>query len=99
MMDIFKKSISELYGPEVLEIRGLGEEPLTPEQLSGLRSVVEYRFEHLLPTITYTDKKSPELCKALEVPGHEMLALAIVCRLWEMGVCASSAPEPAAVSD
>lgn len=97
MKNIFKKTFSELTTAEPLEIRGIGESPLTHAQLSGLWSVVNYRFENLLPTVTYTDKKPFELCKALEIPGYEMLAYATVNRLWEMGVYASSVP--ATVSD
>lgn len=86
MKNIFKKTFSELTTAEPLEIRGIGESPLTPAQLSGLWSVVNYRFENLLPTTTYTDKKPSELCKALEIPGYKTLAYAIAGRLWEMGV-------------
>ena len=38
------------------------------------------------PTTTHTDKKPWELCKAIESPGYEALAYALVGRLWEMGV-------------
>ncbi len=89
MKEIFAKSFTELTTPEPLEIHGIGETPFTTTQLSGLFSVINYRYENLLPTITYTDKKSFELCKAICEAGDmdgEMLAHAIVGRLWEMGV-------------
>ena len=86
MKDFFEKTFAELTTPEPLEIRDIGETPLTPSQLSGLFSVINYRFENMLPTITHTNKKSFELCKALEAPGCEMIAYAIVGRIWEMGV-------------
>jgi len=84
--EFFAKTFSELTTAEPLDIRGLGDTPLTACQLSGLYSVVNYRYENLLPTTTHTDKKSHELCNAIESPGCEMLAYAIVGRLWEMGV-------------
>lgn len=86
MKGFFSKTFSELTTPEPLEIHGLGDTPLDPEQLSGMFSVINYRFENLLPTTTYTSKKPYELCRAIESPGCEMLAYAIVGRLWEMGV-------------
>ncbi len=90
MKDFFAKTFSELTTAEPLEIRGLGDAPLTSCQLSGLYAVVDYRFENLLPTTTHTDKKPLELCRAIECPGCEMLAYAIVGRLWEMGVARSA---------
>jgi len=86
MKDFFTKTFSELTKKEPLDIRGLGDAPLTPCQLSALYAVVAYRYENLLPTTTHTDKNSCELCSAIESPGYEMLAYAIVGRLWEMGV-------------
>lgn len=87
MKNIFTKTFSQLTTSELLEIRGIGESPLTPAQLSGLWAVINYRFENLLPTITYTDKKPFELCKALSCGAeYETLAYAIGGRLWEMGV-------------
>lgn len=86
MKGFFSKTFSELTTPEPLEIHGLGDTPLDPEQLSVMFSVINHRFENLLPTTTYTDKNSRELCRAIESPGCEMLAYTIVGRLWEMGV-------------
>ncbi len=86
MKELFAKTFSELTTQEPLDIRGLGETPLTPFQLSALYAVVDYRYENLLPTTMHTDKKPFELCKAIESPGYETLAYAIVGRLWEMGV-------------
>lgn len=89
MKEFFAKTFSELTTPEPLELRDLGDTPLTPAQLSGLYSVIDYRFENLLPTTTHTDKKPFELCKAIcNTPVYDTLAHAIVGRLWEMGVCA-----------
>lgn len=92
MNALFTKTYSELTTEEPLDIFGLGETPLTPGQLSGLYAVIDYRFENLLPTVTHTDKRSFELCKAIESPGYETLAHAIVGRLWEMGVHSPSVP-------
>lgn len=85
MKNIFKKTFSELTTAEPLEIRGIGEAPLAPYQLSSLYAVINYRYENMLPTVTHTDKKPSELCKALEISGYETLAYALVGRLWEMG--------------
>lgn len=90
MKEFFGKTFSELTTPAPLDIRGLGDTPLTTCQLSGLYAVVNYRYENLLPTTTHTDKKPFELCKAIESPGYETLAYAVVGRLWEMGVERSS---------
>lgn len=87
--EIFTKTFTELTTEEPLEIHGLGDTPLTTGQLSTLFSVVNYRFENLLPTTTHTDRKPFELCKAISEgsnPDFETLAYAIVGRLWEMGV-------------
>ena len=91
--EIFTKTFTELTTEEPLEIHGLGDTPLTTGQLSALFSVVNYRFENLLPTTTHTDRKPFELCKAISEgsdPDFETLAYAIVGRLWEMGVERSS---------
>lgn len=85
MNAIFTKTFSELTTAAPLNIRGLGDTPLTACQLSGLYAVVDYRYENILPTTTHTDKKPFELCNAIESPGYETLAYAIVGRLWEMG--------------
>lgn len=90
MKDFFGKTFTELTTAEPLDIRGLGDTPLTACQLSGLYAVVNYRYENLLPTTTHTDKKPFELCKTIESPGYETLAYAVVGRLWEMGVERSS---------
>ena len=89
MKEFFAKTFTELTTPEPLEIHGIGETPLTLSQLSGLFAVINYRYENLLPTVTHTDKKPFELCKAICEAGDmdgEMLAYAIVGRLWEMDV-------------
>lgn len=87
MNELFNKTFDELTTPEPLDIRGLGDSPLDAEQISFLFSVVNYRFENLLPTTTYTERKPMELSKALcNEPECETLAYAIVGRLWEMGV-------------
>lgn len=87
MKDFFNKTFSELTNKEVLEIHNLGEKPLDPTHITGLWTVINYRFENLLPTVTYTDKKPFELCKAIcNYPGYDTLAHAIVGRLCEMGV-------------
>ena len=86
MKEFFDMTFSELTTAAPLDIRGLGDKPLTPCQLTGLYAVVDYRFENLLPTTTHTDKRPFELCKAIESPGYEVLAYALVGRLWEMGV-------------
>ena len=78
--------MNELFSKTFSDIRGLGDKPLTVCQLTGLWAVVNHRYENLLPTTTHTDKKPFELCKALESPGYELLAYALVGRLWEMGV-------------
>ena len=90
MKEFFAKTFSELTATAPLDIHGLGDTPLNPGQLSGLWSVMNYRYENMLPTTTHTDKNSSELCKALEISGYETLAYAIVGRLWEMGVERSS---------
>ena len=86
MKELLSKTFSELTTAAPLDIHGLGDKPLTPCQLTGLYAVVDYRFENLLPTTTHTDKRPFELCKAIESPGYEVLAYALVGRLWEMGV-------------
>ena len=86
MKDFFKKTFTELTTAAPLEIRGLGDKPLTICQLTGLWAVVNHRYENMLPTTTHTDKKPVELSKAIESPGYEVLAYALVGRLWEMGV-------------
>lgn len=86
MKDFFGKTFAELTAAEPLDIRGLGDTPLTVCQLTGLWAVVNHRYENLLPTTTHTDKKPLELCAVIESPGYETLAYAIVGRLWEMGV-------------
>ncbi len=90
MKNFWGKTFTELTTAEPLDIRGLGDTPLTPSELSGLYAVVDFRYENLLPTTTHTDKKPFELCKAIESPGYELLAYAVVGRLWEMGVERSS---------
>ncbi len=84
--EFFAQTFADLTTAELLDIRGLGDNPLTAGQLSGLYSIVNYRYENMLPTTTHTDKNFSELCKAIESPGHEVMAYAIVGRLWEMGV-------------
>ena len=92
MNALFTKTFSELTTPDPLDIRGLGDNPLDQAQLSVLFTVVNYRFENLLPTITHTDRRPFELCKAMcNNPEYETLAYAIVGRLWEMGVSRSAA--------
>ena len=86
MNELLSKTFSDLTTEAPLDIRGLGDKPLTVCQLTGLWAVVNHRYENLLPTTTHTDKKPFELCKALESPGYELLAYALVGRLWEMGV-------------
>ena len=89
MKEIFNKTFSELTTPDLLEIRGIGESPITPARLSALWSVVNYRYENMLPTVTYTDKKPFELCKALSCGAEwETLAYAVAGRLWDMGTAA-----------
>ncbi len=95
MKEFFGKTFSELTTAAPLAIRGLGESPLTVNQLSGLFAVVNYRYENMLPTTTYIsmppDGLQTALCKAGDVEG-DMLAYAIVGRLWEMGVVRTTAP-------
>ncbi len=95
MKEFFGKTFSELTTAAPLAIRGLGESPLTVNQLSGLFAVVNYRYENMLPTTTYismtSDGLQAALCKAGDVEG-DMLAYAIVGRLWEMGVVRTTAP-------
>jgi len=43
MKEFFGKTFSELTTAEPLDIRGLGDMPLTASQLSGLFAVVNYR--------------------------------------------------------
>lgn len=89
MKEFLERTFTELTTLEPLEIHGIGETPLTSSQLFRLFSVINYRYENLLPTTTYTDKKPFELCKAIceaENIDREILADAIVSRLWEMGV-------------
>lgn len=87
MNTIWTKTFSELTTAESLEIHGLGEAPLSVGQLSGLFSVVSYRFDNLLPTTTYTDMGPFSLAKAIcDNPEWSGIANAIVARLWEMGV-------------
>ncbi len=90
MNEFFEKTFSELTTAEPLDIYSLGDTPLDQCQLSTLFAVINYRYENLLPTITHTDKKPFELCKALcNDPDWETLAYAIVGRLWEMEVSAA----------
>ena len=99
MKDFFAKTFTELITEEPLEIHGLGETQLTAGQLTALFAVVNYRFENLLPTTTHTDRKPFELCKTVcgdGGPDLEMLAYAVVGRLWEMGVERSSVRAAAA---
>lgn len=94
MNEIFAKTFAELTTEEPLEIYGLGDTPLTGNQLSKLFSVINYRFENLLPTTTHTERKPFELCKAIcNDPLYETLAYAIVGRLWEMGISRSIEPD------
>lgn len=87
MKDFFDKTFAELTTAAPLDIRGIGEAPLTPRQLSDLYAVVCYRYENLLPTTTHTDKGARELCGAIcNTPDNDILAYALVGRLWEMGV-------------
>ena len=80
-------TFSDLITAEPLELYGLGDAPLAPRRLAALWSVVNYRYENLLPTTTHTDMGPWELCKALcGAPGYETLAYAVAGRLWEMGV-------------
>ena len=91
MNELFSKTFAELTTAEPLDIRGIGEAPLTPCQLSDLYAVVCYRYENLLPTTTHTNKGARELCGAIcNTPDDDILAYAIVGRLWEMGVERSS---------
>ncbi len=89
MKEFFGKTFSELTTAEPLDIRGLGESPLTTDQLSGLFAVVNYRYENMLPTTTYinmtSDGLQTALCKAGDVEG-DMLAYGIVGHLYEMGM-------------
>ncbi len=95
MKEFFAKTFSELTTEEPLDIRGLGESRLTTDQLSGLFAVVNYRYENMLPTTTYismtSDILQAAMCKAGDVEG-DMLAYAIVGRLWEMGVVKTTTP-------
>lgn len=87
MKELFDKTFSDLTTNEVLEVRGLGDKHLNAAQLSSLWSVVNYRYENFLPTVTYTEKSQSDLCKAINLqPELENLAYAIVGRLWDMGV-------------
>lgn len=87
MEELFTKTFSELTTAEPLEIHGLGDTPLTADELSGLFAVVDYRYENLLPTTTYTNKGPFSLSKAIcSLSRQETLAYAIVGRLWDMGV-------------
>lgn len=87
MKELFDNTFSDLTTNEVLEIRGLGDKQLTSAQLSGLWSVINYRYENFLPTVTYTDKSQSDLCKSINThPELKNLAYAIVGRLWDMGV-------------
>ena len=91
MNELFSKTFAELTTAELLDIRGIGEAPLTPCQFSDLYAVVCYRYENLLPTTTHTDKGARELCGAIcNTPDDDILAHALVGRLWEMGVERSS---------
>ena len=87
MNEFFSKTFAELTTAAPLDIRGLGDKPLTVCQLTGLWAVVNHRYENLLPTTTHTDKGPWELCGAIcNTPGYDTLAHAIVGHLWEMGV-------------
>lgn len=87
MKNFWGKTFAELTTAEPLDIRGLGDTPLTPSELSGLFSVVNYRYENTLPTTTHADRGARELCGAIcNTPDCDILAHAIVGRLWEMGV-------------
>lgn len=93
MKEFFNKTFADLTTAAPLDICGIGEAALTPRHLSCLYAVVHYRYENLLPTTTHTDKNPLELCKAIcntGDPVDELLAHAIVGRLWEMGVERSS---------
>jgi len=89
MKEFFAKTFSELTTPAPLDIRGLGDTPLTTCQLSGLFAVVNYRYENMLPTTTYIsmapDGLQAALCMAGDVEG-DILAYGIVGRLHEMGM-------------
>lgn len=72
------------------EIRGLGNEKLSVAELSTLFSIVNQRYENLLPTTTYTNFKAKELISKISCGEEsEVIAHAIVGRLWEMEVCAA----------
>lgn len=87
MEKIFKRTFSETKSDEKIEITGIEKRKLTSEELSALFSIINYRYEHMLETITYTDLKPKELISAIsENAASEMLASAIVGRIWEMGV-------------
>lgn len=89
MKEFFDMTFSELTAADPMEIRGLEESRLTAAQLSGLFSVVNYRYENMLPTTTYIrvtpDVLEATLCEAGENDGG-VLAYAIMGRLREMGM-------------
>lgn len=89
MKELFSKTFSELTTAAPLEIRGLEGIHLTAAQLSSLFAVVNYRYENMLPTMTYIgvapDVLEAALCGAGENDGG-VLAHAIVGRLREMGM-------------
>ena len=48
-----------------MEITGIGKEKLSSEKLGTLFSIINYRYENMLPTITYTNLKAKELIAAI----------------------------------
>lgn len=87
MEKLFKRTFSEIKSNQQLEITGIGKEKLSSEKLGTLFSIINYRYENMLPTITYTNLKAKELIAAISDGAEsEVLASAIVGRIWEMGV-------------
>lgn len=90
MERMFKGILIENADEQRYEIRGLGNEKLSVAELSTLFSVINQRYENLLPTTTYTNFKAEELISKISCGGEsEVIAHAIVSRLWEMEVCAA----------
>lgn len=87
MEKLFKRTFTENTSRQTLEIKDLGSEKLTKTELSALFSIVNFRYEHRLPIITYTRHKAAELIERISVNEESsVLAHAIVGRLWEMEV-------------
>lgn len=87
---------------EAMEIRNLGDRPLSYVELLGLYNVVNERYNGNLPTVAYSEFSPNELAHrlvdynftlfskeatAFHISKCEELASAIVGRIWEMGVC------------